>query len=111
MFRLRSVLALLPFFFTTLHGTAQAHHPASQGAADSDAGATVFQHYCTMCHSVEPGVKIVGPSLYAVMKGPHANSASTVRGIIAKGKGQMPPMGDKLAEQDIANLLAYLRKL
>ena len=50
--------------------------PAQTAAARTHAkgnpedGHTVYQHACVMCHSTQPGVKIVGPSLAGVLKGP-----------------------------------------
>ena len=79
-------------------------------AGDAAAGETVFQHRCVMCHSLSPEVKIVGPSLYGEMRGPHAHTAGYVRETIVNGKGQMPPMGKQLSDAELADVLAYLRK-
>ncbi len=81
---------------------------ASGSAAD---GQVVFQHACVMCHAVQPGVKIVGPSLASVMRGPHAVPAGTVRGIIVNGKGKMPAARGRLSDKEIADVLAYLKTL
>ena len=86
---------------------AQATHA---GKGDAVAGETTFQRRCVMCHSLTPDVKIVGPSLYSEMRGPHAHTAASVREIIVNGKGQMPPMGKQLTDAEIADVLAYLRK-
>ena len=86
---------------------AQATHAAKGNA---EAGETTFQRRCVMCHSLSPDVKIVGPSLYSEMRGPHAHTATYVHAIILNGKGQMPPMGKQLSDQDVADVLAYLRK-
>ena len=74
-----------------------------------EAGQAVFQHFCVMCHAVTPDTKIVGPSLYSEMRGPHAKSSVAVRQVIVHGKGLMPALGPQLSENDIADLLAYLR--
>ncbi len=89
----------------------RAQHAAKAGAGDATAGEAVFQRNCVMCHSVTQDVKIVGPSLYSVMRGPHAHKAAEVHEIVVKGKGQMPAMGDRLSEQELTDLMAYLRKL
>ena len=86
---------------------AQATHAAKGDAA---AGETTFQRRCVMCHSLSPDVKIVGPSLYSEMRGAHAHTAAYVRETIVNGKGQMPPMGKQLTDQELADVLAYLRK-
>lgn len=89
---------------------AQATHTGSKTAGDATAGEAVFQRRCVMCHSLSPEVKIVGPSLYSEMRGPHARTAAVVRETIVNGKGQMPPMGKQLTDQEIADVLQYLRK-
>ena len=89
--------------------SAQAAHAAKPVAGDAEAGQTVFQHHCVMCHAVTPDTKIVGPSLYSEMRGPHAKSSGAVRQVIVHGKGQMPALGPQLSDMDVADLLAYLR--
>lgn len=89
---------------------AQATHAGKPAAGDREAGEANFQRRCVMCHSLSPNVKIVGPSLYSEMRGPHAHTAASVREIIVNGKGLMPPMGKQLTDQEIADVLAYLRK-
>lgn len=88
---------------------AQATHSAKRPAGDAAAGETVFGRRCVMCHSLSPGVKIVGPSLYSEMRGPHARTVAQVREVIVKGKGQMPAMGPQMTDQEIADVLAYVR--
>ena len=36
-------------------------------AADPAAGKSVFNSNCSICHSVQPGKNMVGPSLYGIM--------------------------------------------
>ena len=36
-------------------------------AADPTAGKSVFNSYCSICHSVQPGKNMVGPSLFGVV--------------------------------------------
>ena len=88
----------------------QGDHVPVRGS-DVTAGATVFQHSCVMCHAITPNVKIVGPSLYSVMRGPRALPAKTVTGIVWNGKGRMPGFRQKLSNADTADLLAYLHGL
>ena len=36
-------------------------------AADPAAGKSAFNSYCSICHSVQPGKNMVGPSLFGIM--------------------------------------------
>lgn len=91
--------------------------PAQTAAArthskgNAEEGHTVYQHACVMCHSTQPGVKIVGPSLAGVLHGPHALTTHGVEQIILNGKGKMPPARSRVSDDDVVNLLAYLKTL
>ena len=76
-----------------------------------DAGAESFKRYCAGCHSVEPEHKLIGPSLCSEMRGPHRKSTKNVREIIVEGSKTMPRFGSLLSEQELADLLAYIRTL
>ena len=109
---IRSTLALaLILAGTTSRVVAQSSHAASHAAGKVEDGQVVFQHTCVMCHSTQPGVKIVGPSLAAVLSGPHAGATHAVHEIILNGKGKMPAEKGKLSDQQMADLMAYLRTL
>ena len=86
--------------------TARAH---AKGNVED--GHAVYQHTCVMCHSTQPGVKIVGPSLAGVLSGPHAGATHAVQGTILNGKGKMPPARGRLSDQELTDLLAYLKTL
>lgn len=76
------------------------------------AGEAVFQGNCAVCHSIKPGKKLVGPSLYGVTGGAHPTTTdAAVRVIILNGKERMPGFRGVLSTGDIDNLLAYLRAL
>ena len=107
MKRLFTTLAVLSLASVTLQAQSSKRAPAGDAAG----GGEVFQRQCVMCHSSEPDVKIVGPSLYHVMKGPHALTPRAVQQITADGKGTMPSFRDKLTNQQVVDLVAYLRTL
>lgn len=64
-----------------------------------------------MCHSSEPEIKIVGPSVYHITKGAHAWPSRVIREITDKGKGTVPSFHDKLTDRQVNDLLAYVRTL
>jgi mono/diheme cytochrome c family protein len=83
---------------------------AGQNAAHVQGGEHLFKQYCSGCHSVEPARKLVGPSLHAEMKGPSPKKIEArVRETIQNGKGAMPPFGPQLGNQDIDDLVSYLK--
>jgi mono/diheme cytochrome c family protein len=85
---------------------------AAKDSAAAHAGQDLFTQKCILCHSVNEGQVMFGPSLYQVMKKPVGKkSAAEIRTILQDGKGKMPPFKDKLTPEDVNNLLAYLHTL
>jgi len=85
---------------------------AGKEAAAVQAGRDTFTQRCILCHSVNEGQVMFGPSLYQVMKKPVGRkTAPEIRVILQNGKGKMPPFKDKLTPEDVNNLLAYLHTL
>jgi len=79
-------------------------------------GAGVFQRSCASCHGVGReqkvalGFKVAPPDLAAPALQARVSDAD-FRRIIREGKGQMPPFGKMLAEEEVSDLLVYLRSL
>jgi mono/diheme cytochrome c family protein len=90
---------------------AEAVHAGAPAAGKVDTGAASFKRYCAGCHSVDPEHKLMGPSLCSKMRGPHRKTTKDVRDIIVQGSGHMPRFGSLLSEQELADLLAYIRTL
>jgi mono/diheme cytochrome c family protein len=90
--------------------TAQQNSAAHQQAVH--AGQQLYYQHCLICHSVNPGQVMLGPSLYGEMRNsPHKKSAAEIRVILHDGKGKMPPFKDKLSKDDVDHLLAFLGTL
>ena len=84
-------------------------HSAAPDPAKVQAGQALFLNNCLPCHSVNEGQVGVGPSLYHELAKPHPKKTSEeVHTILKNGKGKMPPFGNRLSEQDVDNLVAYL---
>ena len=102
-----AVVLLLSCCFSSHPLSAQEH---AAGAGHPEAGEHLFKQNCASCHSVVPEQKLVGPSLHAEMKGhPPKKTPDQVRQMILNGNGAMPPFRSQLADQDIEDLIAYLR--
>jgi mono/diheme cytochrome c family protein len=81
-------------------------------ASEVRAGEAAFQGNCAVCHSAEPGKRLVGPSLYGTTGGAHPTMTdAAVRATVLNGKGRMLDFKGVLSSGDIDNLLAYLRTL
>jgi mono/diheme cytochrome c family protein len=90
----------------------QALTGADKTAPAVHAGHDVYLHNCFQCHSVNEGEVRLGPSLYGEMKKSQPKkSATEIRTILKNGKGKMPSFQEKLTEEDVDNLLAYIRTL
>ena len=92
------------FLALAAHGSAQA--PDLQAAAQ--AGAAVFQSNCARCHGadLEGGKK--APALAEIRKKKHwTDDRITYR--ILNGAGKMPAFRETLSDEQIRDLIAYLR--
>ncbi|HEU5074775.1 MAG TPA: cytochrome c [Polyangiaceae bacterium] len=79
-------------------------------------GAGVFQRSCASCHGVGReqkvalGFKVTPPDLADAALQARVSDAE-FRRVIREGKGQMPPFGKMLADEEVSDLLVYLRSL
>jgi mono/diheme cytochrome c family protein len=83
---------------------------AGQKAAANDphvaAGAKLFGLNCAHCHGID-ATGDEGPDLHNVKK-----SDDRIKSMILNGvKGEMPSFGKKLSEEDVKNLIAFVRSL
>lgn len=81
------------------------------GGLDSGAGAALYQQKCTACHGAggagkaSLGTRALGSA--AVQKQSNAELTKT----IAQGKGKMPGYKSRLTEEQIRQLVRYIRTL
>ena len=84
--------------------------------AQQAAGRRVFEAYCAACHYAYSSWGSKGPSLKKIFRkqslpsGLPANERF-VRQTIVSGRNMMPGIGDALSEQQLDDLIAYLRTL
>jgi len=80
----------------------------------AERGAGVFQRACANCHGAwreqkgALGFKVIPPDLTAPALQQRLTDAA-FKQVIRKGKGQMPPFGQMLADEEVNDLLVYLR--
>ena len=90
--------------------------PIEQLTTQQAAGHAVYQARCAQCHSDRDDRAKNGPALVNVFRKPslHSGAAATderVTATVVHGHGAMPAMGDRVDEQQMADLLAYLHTL
>ena len=85
---------------------AKAPAPANtQGSAPAVDGKAVFTDTCGSCHTLSAAGTsgTVGPNLDDV-----SLDASAIEGIVRDGRGGMPALGDKLSDEEISAVAAFV---
>lgn len=85
-------------------------------AGDAAAGKTLFGQKCASCHSATSKAEKVGPGLQGLYKGKMPKSGKpvtdeNVRNQILNGSGFMPGFKGSLSDEEIDNIIAYLRTI
>lgn len=109
-----TIAACMALLLTGCHSTPPPK-PLSQLTPQESHGYAVFQAHCAQCHYDRQTGPLHGPSLLGVMKKPYLPSGAPanderVTATIRHGRNLMPPQPD-LDDQEVADLLAYLRTL
>jgi mono/diheme cytochrome c family protein len=83
---------------------------------DLAAGKKVFETYCVTCHGTSgkgdgPAGKALNPPPrdFTSVKVMAGFTDDQLKEIIKNGKGDMPPWGSTLKDEDITNVLSYIR--
>jgi mono/diheme cytochrome c family protein len=84
---------------------------ASTAVLGSDAelaskGRSTYHLYCALCHG--PNLVNRSSKTFDLRKFPY-DEAERFRTSVKKGKGQMPPWGDRLSDADINAIWAYVK--
>ena len=90
--------------------------PVNELTTQQMAGRAVFQTQCAQCHSDRTDQAKNGPALVSLFQKPslHSGAAATderVTATVMRGHGIMRAMGDRVDEEQMADLLAYLHTL
>ena len=104
-------------------GSAEKKENSGKEAAAGDAakGKEVFGENCAICHDPESNDTLVGPGLKGLFQWPpHKLSDGTprdketeesVRKQVVEGGGAMQPVGAAFSDEQLSNLIAYLKTL
>jgi mono/diheme cytochrome c family protein len=117
-FRVLALLALVMLAFALGCNVERRKSDAELGLdAQQAAGRKIYDAECDRCHEPYstrgkkgPGLKGIFQHKYLSLSGLPAND-ERVTDIIRLGRGEMPGYAQKLSQQDIQDLLAYLHTL
>jgi len=83
--------------------------------ASAQTGVDIYKAKCQMCHGADgSGNTPAGKAMKAPsFKSPEATKMTDAEltGIISKGKGKMPTYAGKLTDEEIKDVVAYIRTL
>lgn len=94
--------------------TAQSSTPKSQAELQ---GEWLYENNCSDCHeNPQPDLHKQPPNLHGLFRGGTLPSgapatAAQIRTVIVEGRGTMPAFDQRLREEDLDNLIKYLRRL
>jgi mono/diheme cytochrome c family protein/glucose/arabinose dehydrogenase len=85
--------------------------PVVLGPPDPSAGRLIFQANCVVCHQQDgKGSKQVGTPDFTQAGGPLSKPEAALINQVTNGGKVMPPFGHVLPQQDILNVLAFVRQ-
>jgi len=97
------------FLLTLLSVTAAHSFTDTDSKADAQAGAVLYRDKgCPQCHGADLAGNKKGPSLADIRNDP-AWPAEKITKQIVDGGAKMPPFGESLTDQEVAQVVAYLR--
>ncbi|HEY6126830.1 MAG TPA: cytochrome c [Candidatus Acidoferrum sp.] len=91
--------------------------PAGKDSAAAGRGKEVFQQKCAVCHYDTSDAKKIGPGLKGISKrgtftvNNNKVTDETLKTWIENGDSQMPPFKDVLEENQIKDVIAYVKTL
>lgn len=84
-------------------------------AQESSSGATTFKSKCIVCHGTDgTGNTPLGKQLQAAnfhSKEVQQRSDAELHKIVHDGQANMPPFGDQLTDNEISQVIKYIRQL
>jgi mono/diheme cytochrome c family protein len=95
--------------FLFLLTAATAAHPFPDSKDDEKAGAVLYRDKgCPQCHGADLNGNKKGPALADIRNDP-AWPPDKITKQITDGGAKMPPFGESLTDQEVAQVVAYLR--
>ncbi|MGA8109908.1 MAG: cytochrome c [Acidobacteriaceae bacterium] len=90
--------------------------PVSDLTAQEQQGRAVYEQDCASCHYANQTGDLHGPSLFAMYRKKYLPSGAPandtrVTPVILQGRNMMPGFANRLSDQQLQDLLAYLHTL
>jgi mono/diheme cytochrome c family protein len=95
----------IAFGVLVLSAVAASAQDAMPDKAKLEAGETVYNNYCAVCH----GDRLVSTGQFPNLRRLTANDRAKFGTTVLNGKNQMPPWKDVLSDAEIDQLWAYIR--
>jgi mono/diheme cytochrome c family protein len=87
----------------------------AQDSGKTSPGQQVFQSRCVTCHGADgSGNTMMGKQLQAKdLRSPEVQKLSPreMKQVVSSGQGNMPAFGDRLSDDEIAQVVAYVRTI
>ncbi len=112
-----SAAAIVAFTLTACDRREPPKSDAELGlTAQQSVGRASYDAYCLRCHEAYSSHAENGPSLKNVFKKPYFPSGTPANDermtdLIVRGRSKMPGFADRMNQQQIADLIAYLHSL
>jgi mono/diheme cytochrome c family protein len=97
--------ATIAFGAVLLSPAATSAQDAMPDKAKLEAGETVYNNYCAVCH----GDRLVSTGQFPNLRRLTANDRAKFDTTVRDGRNQMPPWKDVLSDSEIDQLWAYIR--
>jgi mono/diheme cytochrome c family protein len=97
--------ATLAFGVVLVSAAAASAQDGLPDKAKRDAGETVYNNYCAVCH----GDRLVSTGQFPNLRRLTANDRAKFGTTVRDGRNQMPPWKDVLSDAEIDQLWAYIR--
>ena len=82
---------------------------AAPSAVSAQSGAETYQNVCAACHMPD-GIGATGAGAYpALVSNPRLIAKGYPLYVVLKGRNGMPPLGDMMTDQQVADVINYVR--
>jgi mono/diheme cytochrome c family protein len=104
------VLAGLALPVAAAHADNAGPQNGASSAAQANAGATIYANICQACHMEDARGATGAATIPALAGNSHLGAPAYPIFVVLYGRGAMPALGGLLSDEQIANVLNYVRQ-